>query len=42
MDLDRHSGVTNSCDIVKVKDTSFVPTEINDYTQFARVSQKID
>ncbi|CDW75263.1 UNKNOWN [Stylonychia lemnae] len=39
---DRLSGITNSGDIVKVKDSNYVITDIADYTQYAQVSNKID
>eukprot|EP00347_Sterkiella_histriomuscorum_P022148 403331512 len=42
-DKRRMSGLTNSGDIVKVKDSNYVITEdVADYTQYAQVSNKID
>lgn len=38
----RCSGITNSGDIVKVKDSHYVVTDVADYTQYAQVSNKID
>lgn len=31
----RMSGITNSADIVKVKDSNYVVTDVADYTQYA-------